>query len=226
MTAAVVVASYTQDDLDADIAIIGKNIESVVGRIARIKENWPQVQHLWPSITAVEYIRTAVPWLAKNTTAAVALVEAGTLTVSDAARVTGTSRPRLSAKVSVPSGTDSESLRAKGFSEAAIERAEARKATTLAGKTAPGPTIGTKKVAVKGTPTLNVPAITGLSQPAPMPPSPLAADAYRLLKQVAELDVSAIRMAITAHQHSRLKKVAVRAEKVCADLGIPMITFP
>jgi hypothetical protein len=128
---AVAIAVYTQTDLDEDIDAITDSIESVVQRVGHIKANWTQVQSLHPGVSAVEYIRDHVPYLNKNTAAAVALVEAGTTSASDAARLTGRDHSTVSkaVKASVNSVTDTKP-----------------KPTTLAtGATAPGPAIGSPK---------------------------------------------------------------------------------
>ena len=92
----VTVPSYTQGDLDEDIRAIEGNLWGVAGSVNRIIANWSQVQHLHPGVDAVTYIRATVPTLARNTAAAVALVEAGTTTISDAARLTGMTQSAIS----------------------------------------------------------------------------------------------------------------------------------
>jgi hypothetical protein len=218
-----IVPAYTQADLDADIVGITDAVETVIDHVARIKDNWAQVQSLHPGVTAVEYIRDHVPYLARNTAAAVALVEAGATSVSDAARLTGQRRATVS-----EAATKNRTV--------TVQMQPETKPTTLAtGKAAPGPAVGTtKKVEVKKKESLpnnalpyNVPAIAGLpSLPAVQPPSQLVDEAIRLLRQVAALDANAVSAAQTAEQHAKLKRAAERAGKVCERLARPLIIFP
>jgi len=133
--------THTQDDLDADIAGITDDLTSAVEKAARIKGYWHEVQHLHPGVTAVEYIRDRVPFLNRNMSVAVALVEAGVAGVTDAARLTGhtpgpVSRAAAKVRASLPQGNDAKP-----------------KPTTIAtGKATPGPRIGTSRVAKHPTP--------------------------------------------------------------------------
>lgn len=120
--------AYTQDDLDRDISRIDVGLEDVGHSIKRVMDNWALVQHLHPGMDAVAYIKQQVPFLAKNTGAAVALVGSG-MTVSDAARLTGRAQSTVSEAVGKRS----------------IGKPMDRPATIATGKAAPGPAIGTPR---------------------------------------------------------------------------------
>jgi hypothetical protein len=140
---------YTQANLDTDIEAIKDNLDAAITHAGRVKANWQYVQSLHPGKSAVDYIRDHVPYLNKNTAAAVALVEAGVMTVSDAARVTSRSQQGVSDAVAKAStGKTVDTL------------ATVAKPTTLkTGATAPGPAIGTKKA--------SKPIATATARPAP-----------------------------------------------------------
>ena len=196
--------AYVQADLDADIAGITSSFDDIVARVANIKINWPQVQSLHPGVTPEDYIKREVPLLRLNTGAAVALVESGTTTAHAATRLTGVARTTIRRRMGA--------------------NAPITKPTTMTGKTAPGPAIGSRKEKKGVTAPLVVPTIAGIPQPPK--PSPEAAEALALLKKVADLDTNRILMTVTPTQHARLRKAAKRAEKICQMLDTSISTFP
>jgi hypothetical protein len=127
---------YTQADLAADIEGIDVACDDIVIRIQRVRTHWADVQSFHPGVSADEYIRTEVPYLNRNTAAAVALVQAGAMTNADAARLVGMTAPGL------------RKARSRGTSNSGAS-SPTTKPVTLTGKTATGPAIGTPSPVTK-----------------------------------------------------------------------------